>query len=63
MNAVHTGGLSSFYKYENYVSGQLPLLWMPVGDVQISAVKDTLGGTTPPDPLENLYPADWYFHS
>jgi peptide/nickel transport system substrate-binding protein len=56
-----SGGISAFYKYENYLSGQLPGLWMPQTDTQISAVNSKLQGTFPQDPLENIYPENWYF--
>ena len=61
LNAVHTGGLSAFYNYENYASQQVPVLWMAEPDYLISAVKDSLAGALPADPLLNLYPEDWYF--
>jgi peptide/nickel transport system substrate-binding protein len=56
-----SGGITAFYKYENYLAGQLPGLWMPQTDTQISAVNSKLQGTFPQDPLENIYPQDWYF--
>ena len=56
-----SGGFPAFYKYENYLSTQLPGLWMPQTDTQISAVNSKLIGPYPQDPLENIYPEDWYF--
>jgi peptide/nickel transport system substrate-binding protein len=61
MNLLGSGTLSDFYKYENYVSKQLPGLWMPQTDTQISAVNSKLQGVYPQDPLDNVYPEDWYF--
>jgi hypothetical protein len=34
---------------------------MPQTDTAIAAVNGKLKGVTPLDPLENLYPEDWYF--
>jgi peptide/nickel transport system substrate-binding protein len=56
-----TGGLPALYKYENYLSKNLPMLWMPQFDNQISAVSNKLKGTFPQDPLNNVYPEYWYF--
>jgi peptide/nickel transport system substrate-binding protein len=56
-----SGGISAFYSYENYVSKQLPGLWMPQTDTQISAVNNKLHGVFPQDPLDNIYPENWYF--
>jgi peptide/nickel transport system substrate-binding protein len=55
------GGISAFHAYENYLAGQLPGLWMPQTDTQISAVTNKLHGALPQDPLSNIYPEDWYF--
>ena len=56
-----SGGIASFHAYENYLAGQLPGLWMPQADTQISAVINKLHGVLPQDPLNNIYPEDWYF--
>lgn len=56
-----SGGLPALYAYENYVAKQLPGLWMPQTDTQISAVSTKLQGAFPQDPLSNIYPEDWYF--
>jgi peptide/nickel transport system substrate-binding protein len=56
-----SGGISAFHAYENYLAGQLPGLWMPQADTQISAVINKLQGALPQDPLSNIYPEDWYF--
>jgi peptide/nickel transport system substrate-binding protein len=61
IDQLGSGGISAFYKYENYVSTQLPGLWLPQTDTQISAVNSKLQGTFPQDPLDNLYPENWYF--
>jgi peptide/nickel transport system substrate-binding protein len=61
MNKLGDGGLTALYSYQNYLSKQLPGLWMPQTDTAIAAINGKLKGVTPLDPLENLYPEDWYF--
>jgi peptide/nickel transport system substrate-binding protein len=61
MNNLGSGGIPAFYKYENYVAKQLPGLWLPQTDFQISAVNSKLVGPLPQDPLSNIYPENWYF--
>jgi peptide/nickel transport system substrate-binding protein len=55
------GGYPALYKYENYLAQQLPVLWMPQFDAQISAVSDKLQGWLPQDPDTNIYAENWYF--
>jgi peptide/nickel transport system substrate-binding protein len=59
--ALPAGGLPALYAYQNYLATQLPVLWMPQTDYQISAVSDTLRGAYPQDPLSNIYPENWYY--
>jgi len=56
-----SGGLPALYAYQDYLAKQLPVLWMPQTDYQISAVSDTLRGALPQDPLSNIYPENWYY--
>lgn len=56
-----SGGISAFYAYQNYLARQLPGLWMPQMDTEITAVTNKLKGTLPADPLDNIYPENWYF--
>jgi peptide/nickel transport system substrate-binding protein len=61
MNKLGSGGNTALFTYQNYIAKQLPGLWMPQTDTAISAVNGKLRGVLPLDPLENLYPEDWYF--
>jgi peptide/nickel transport system substrate-binding protein len=61
MAKLAAGGYPALYKYENYIADQLPMLWMPQFDEQISAVSDKLQGVFPQDPDSNIYPENWYF--
>jgi peptide/nickel transport system substrate-binding protein len=61
MNKIPDGGYPALYNYENYIAKQLPDLWMPQFDYQISAVSSKLKGVYPQDPDSNIYPEDWYY--
>jgi peptide/nickel transport system substrate-binding protein len=61
INNLESQGNQALYKYEDYIAKQLPMLWLPQFDVQISAVSDKLQGTDPQDPDGNIYPENWYF--
>ena len=61
MNKLPSGGYPALYAYQNYLSKQLPMLWMPQLDAQISAVSSKLKGVHPQDPLGNIYPENWYY--
>jgi peptide/nickel transport system substrate-binding protein len=61
MSKLESGGYPALYAYENYLAKQLPMLWLPQLDAQISAVSDKLQGTQPQDPDGNIYPENWYF--
>jgi peptide/nickel transport system substrate-binding protein len=61
MANLASGGYPALYKYENYLATQLPVLWMPQFDAQISAVNSKLQGVLPQDPDGNIYPENWYF--
>lgn len=52
-------GLGPFYRYENYIAQQLPLLWLPTAPAQLSEVSGRLHGALPQDPNLNLYPQSW----
>jgi peptide/nickel transport system substrate-binding protein len=61
MTKIPSGGVTAIDNYEDYLAKQLPNLWMPEFDNQISAVNSKLKGTFPQDPITNIYPEDWYF--
>src|SRR5580658_7054310 len=61
ISKLGSGGYPALYAYEDYLSKQLPVLWMPQLDAQISAVNSKLHGVYPQDPDGNIYPENWYF--
>ena len=59
INATHTiSGTAVLYKYENYLAKQLPDVWQPNPDFQISAISKKLKGVTQ-SPLLNYTPENW----
>jgi peptide/nickel transport system substrate-binding protein len=57
---LHTG-LAYLYAEENYLSRNLPALWFPTVDNEISVVKDTLHGWLPQSVFTNPMAQDWYY--
>ena len=61
MTGLASGGFQALYNYQNYLARQLPVLWMPQFDQQISAISAKMQGALPQDPDTNIYPENWYF--
>ncbi len=57
-SSITGGGLGG---YESYISKQVPVLWMPVSDSQISAIKTSLLGVGAQNPILTTTPETWYF--
>ncbi len=51
--------IHAMYTYEDYLAKQLPVIWMPVADPQLNEINKNLKGTTPLDPLLQIYPENW----
>jgi peptide/nickel transport system substrate-binding protein len=59
INATHTiSGPSVLWKYENYLAKQLPVVWQPDPDFQISEISNNLTGVTQSS-LLNYTPEFW----
>ena len=59
INATHyLSGTAVLYKYENYLAGQLPDVWQPNPDFQISEISTHLKGVSQ-SPLLNYTPEFW----
>jgi peptide/nickel transport system substrate-binding protein len=56
-------GTVNLQAYEDYLAKQVPVLWMPQPDYQISEINTKLQGTNPQSPIESLTPENWYFTS
>jgi peptide/nickel transport system substrate-binding protein len=48
---------------EDYEARDLPAIFMPKADYQLTEVKSTLHGVTPQEPTFNITPENWYFTS
>jgi peptide/nickel transport system substrate-binding protein len=47
--------------YQNYISQQLPVIWQPNADYELTEVAKNLRGIDPQNPFSNLFPEYWYF--
>jgi peptide/nickel transport system substrate-binding protein len=57
-------GMSQFYTYENYISQQLPMIWMPWEQVGVNnVVANNLAGYTADqdNPFNDTFPENWRF--
>lgn len=64
MNAAETtNSAQPLYRYEDYIHANLPVLWLPLQDYQLSAVSTKLGGVTPQNPGYWINPQYWYLTS
>ncbi len=52
---------TSLNKYEDYMATQLPVLWEPNADYELSEVANNLRGIAPQNPFGNLFPEYWYY--
>jgi peptide/nickel transport system substrate-binding protein len=46
---------------ENYLAQNLPAIFMPKADYQLTEISTKLQGVTPQEPTFNITPEDWYF--
>jgi len=47
--------------WQNYLATQLPMMWQPNADYQLTEVSNNLRGATPQSPTLNINPENWYF--
>jgi peptide/nickel transport system substrate-binding protein len=47
--------------YQNYLSEQLPYVWEPNADYQLTEVGNNLRGVAPQNPFATLFPEYWYY--
>ncbi len=52
-------GTANLSAYENYLTDEVPVIWMPEGAYQISEISTKLHGALPQSPIESLTPEDW----
>jgi peptide/nickel transport system substrate-binding protein len=56
-----SSNLQYMYEWQDYLSAQLPVLWQPDADYQLTEVTDNLRGVTPQSPTLSINPEDWYY--
>jgi len=56
-----SSSLQDMYSWQDYLSAQLPVIWQPNGDYQLTEVADNLHGVTPQSTTLSINPEDWYF--
>jgi peptide/nickel transport system substrate-binding protein len=59
--AATTNTNTNLNNYQNYLAQQLPMIWEPNADYELSEVKSTLRGVAPQNPFANLFPEYWYY--
>jgi peptide/nickel transport system substrate-binding protein len=57
-----SGSASAMQAYSAYLTQNLPVLWVPNPDYQVSAIKSSLGGVLQ-NPLASMNPQQWYLSS
>jgi peptide/nickel transport system substrate-binding protein len=57
-----SGSASAMQAYSAYLAQNLPVIWVPNPDYQVSAIKNTLGGVVQ-NPLATMNPQQWYLTS
>jgi peptide/nickel transport system substrate-binding protein len=56
-----SGNLQYMYEWQDYLATQLPVLWQPDADYQLTEVTDNLRGVTPQSPTLSINPENWYY--
>jgi peptide/nickel transport system substrate-binding protein len=56
-----SSNLQYMYNWQDYLSTQLPVIWQPNADYQLTEVADNLQGVSPQSPTLSINPEDWYF--
>lgn len=55
------GGVGLMHKYAEYLSKQLPVIWLEQNDWSLTEVAKNLRGVTPPNVYGSISPEDWYY--
>jgi peptide/nickel transport system substrate-binding protein len=52
---------SAMYTWQDYLAGQLPVMWQPNGVYTLTEIVNNLHGVTPQSPTLGFNPENWYF--
>ena len=53
--------VQALYNWQDYLATQLPEIWQPNADYQLTEIASNLGGVTPLSPTISITPESWYF--
>jgi peptide/nickel transport system substrate-binding protein len=56
-----SGNMQYMYNWQDYLAAQLPVLWQPNADYQLTEIAGNLKGVTPQSPTLSITPENWYF--
>jgi peptide/nickel transport system substrate-binding protein len=56
-----SSNLQDMYQWENYLSAQIPFLWQPNADYQLTEIANDLKGVIPQSSTLSINPENWYF--
>jgi peptide/nickel transport system substrate-binding protein len=56
-----SNNMQDMYKWQDFLSAQLPMIWQPQADYQLNEIANTLKGATPLSPTLSITPENWYF--
>jgi peptide/nickel transport system substrate-binding protein len=56
-----SGNMQYMYDWQDYLAAQLPVLWQPNADYQLTEIAGNLRGVTPQSPTLSITPENWYF--
>jgi peptide/nickel transport system substrate-binding protein len=56
-----SSSLQDLYNWQDYLATQLPVIWQPNADYQLTEVANNLQGVAPQSPTLSINPENWYF--
>ena len=59
--AATTNTNTNLHSYQDYLAKELPNIWEPNADYELSEIKNNLRGVAPQNPFANLFPEYWYY--
>jgi peptide/nickel transport system substrate-binding protein len=59
--AATTNTNTNLNQYQNYIATQVPVIWEPNADYQLTEFAQHLRGIAPQNPFSNLFPEYWYY--
>jgi peptide/nickel transport system substrate-binding protein len=60
-NTLTSNNLQDMYSWQDYLSTELPMMWQPQPDYQLTETSGNLKGVLPLSPTLSINPENWYF--